>query len=256
MTLTTTLRGAARLATALLIVHSALPGAGARAQAGAGPDGSVLTAGELGYETTIEAGGRTIDLTASRVLEEASRGGRRMWRLIETTETPRGTSVDTLEMDRGTLRPIRRSAGGAGRMQVHYRPDSIFGTLGAGGRRVGLALDEPVYASGPGLELVVAALPLEPGYEIDLRSAVLQRGEVRVFTLRVTGTREVTVPAGSYETFEVQLEPAEREGSGRMASSTLYVRKGAPHHVVRGTTKMQGGMVTMTKELASLEGGS
>jgi len=49
---------------------------------------------------------------------------------------------------------------------------------------------------------------------------------VRQVTLAVTGTESVTVPAGTFEAYRVEL-------TGGANAATLFITTAAPHHVVK-----------------------
>ena len=104
---------------------------------------------------------------------------------------------------------------------------------------------------GPGLEIFLMGLPLEEGYQTTLRSYDVQMQQVRPFRLQVTGTETVEVPAGTFETFALSLEPLDDAGGG----VTLNVKREAPHTVVRGSYSLPPAMGggTMKTELTSMD---
>jgi hypothetical protein len=59
---------------------------------------------------------------------------------------------------------------------------------------------------------------------------VLSSGEgtVKTYTLKVTGTESVTVPAGTVETYKVEM-------SGGQQPVTMYITTAAPHQVMKIT---------------------
>jgi zinc protease len=79
-----------------------------------------------------------------------------------------------------------------------------------------------------GLTALIPALPWKA--DADWSFPVLSSGDgtVKTYTLKVTGTESVTVPAGTFETFTVLM-------SGGQQPVTMYVTTAAPHQVVKLT---------------------
>ena len=70
-------------------------------------------------------------------------------------------------------------------------------------------------------------------------------------SLAVTGIESITVPAGSYEAYAVELKNMDGEPGG----GTVYVDSAAGHHVVKSVMQlpaMMGGG-TVTSELQAVE---
>jgi hypothetical protein len=90
----------------------------------------------------------------------------------------------------------------------------------------------------------VAALPLAEGYTTSFRNLDLQTQKVTVQMLEVVGSEQVTVPAGTFETFKVELSSPD-DGS----KTTLWIDK-AGHKMVKMSAVMprQNGAV-LTSEL-------
>lgn len=215
-------------------------------------DGSSLSPLRLTYATTVEVQGQTVELEQSRTIERARLGERDTWAVVEESQSSRGSGIDSVYLDRDELTPVRRYALGQGTRELRYTADSISGTISYGGRDVPVrrALEAPVLSSGPGLETALATYPLAEGWSATLRVHVPQRQVVRDRELRVTGSRTVEVPAGEFEVWVVEAAPA--DGSG--GDATFWVRREAPHHVVRSVRSIpaQMGGGTATKELTSL----
>jgi hypothetical protein len=74
---------------------------------------------------------------------------------------------------------------------------------------------------------------------------------VKVMSLEVTGVESVTVPAGTFDTYKIELKNMDGEPGG----GTVFVSSGDKRHKVRSVMKlppMMGGG-TVTEELASIE---
>ncbi len=98
---------------------------------------------------------------------------------------------------------------------------------------------------------MVASLPLAPGYKTTLRTFDILSQAVKVMTVEVVGVEKVTVPAGTFDVFKVELKNIDGEPGG----GTVYIDKGADHKMVRSVMElppMMGGG-TVTSELATVE---
>ena len=168
-----------------------------------------------------------------------------------------GTVIDSLELDRATLAPVRRTVGGMGMIKLNYSEMAITGEIGMPGQMqpVNVELAAPVFAGGAGLEMSVAGLPLAEGYETTLRSFDPEGQRVRPMQLTVRGVETAECAAGTFETFVVELVPLDGDEAG---TSTIHVMTQAPHHIVlrelRLPAAMGGGMGN--KELTSMGSGS
>ncbi|UCF21191.1 MAG: prolyl oligopeptidase family serine peptidase [Gemmatimonadota bacterium] len=219
--------------------------------------GSLMEPGDMAYTTKLQAMGQEMAIEQRRTIEAASLNGKPVWRVVEVSETPMGTVVDTLEFDKTSLIPLRRHAGGAGVVQLRYNETSVTGEIGMPGQMmpIDFQLEAPVLAGGSGLEVTLAGLPLAEGYATTLRTFDPEMQRVRVFKLAVTGGETTECAAGTFETFVVKLEPLDGEEEG---ASTFRLMKAAPHHVVlrefKLPARMGGGMGS--KELKSASSSS
>lgn len=161
------------------------------------------------------------------------------WTLVEQTVLPAlGLQQRTeVHLDpSGTLRSVSQ------RGQMQGRETSIDVTV-ANGRATGRATT-PAPPSGemkttdidaalPAgalddnlLTAVAGAFRWAPGASFTVPVFGSGSGEVRQVTVRVAGTESVTVPAGTFEAYRVEVE-------GGPAPVTLFVTTAAPHHVVK-----------------------
>lgn len=216
-------------------------------------DGSSLSPVRMTYSTTVEVQGQRVDLDQTRTLRTSRHDGRDTWTVVEDSETEDGRGLDSLIVDRERLTPVRRYAVGQGTLEIVYSADSISGSLSYGENSVPVseALEAPVLSGGPGLEVALSALPLEEGWSATVRSHAPQQQQVHTREFSVTGTGTIEVPAGRFEAYVVEAVPV--EGAGHEA--TFWVRREAPHHVLRSVRSMpvQMGGGTATKELVSME---
>lgn len=244
---------------ALLVLPAFVPTAGAQETDGPAPtdtadglaalDGSTLGPATLRYENTVSLGPRSVDRPTTRTLTAVTHEGTSAWQVVDAVQG--GAQADTLVLDRGSLRPLRRRVGGQALIQLTFDSMSVRGTLSMGmqTREVRRDFDRPVLASTANMEVALAVLPLEPDYAARIPVYQLQQQEVGTTTVRVTGTETIETPAGTFETYVLE---ATSDGPG--PSGTIYVRREAPHHLVQADLKVAAGgrNATATKTLRAL----
>jgi dipeptidyl aminopeptidase/acylaminoacyl peptidase len=214
-------------------------------------DGSTLQSATLDYDVTMKAKGRSIDLSSTRTIRSTSADGNATWTVVSTTETPRATVTDSLILDRSTLRPRARHLRGPMTMNVTYTDTSASGEMTVRGRTMSIekGLKQPTLAGGSNNMLALAAMPLSSDFSTSLSVFNERRRKVRTQTFTVTGTKTVKTPAGTFETHVVEMNVKENGTSG-----TMYLRKTAPHHVVKTRIEQSGpqGSRTIIQTLSSM----
>ena len=212
-------------------------------------DGSGLSPATLKYETEIKMGQKSRTRPTTRVLKATTHEGTSVWQVADAAKG--GAQTDTLLVDRASLRPLQRRASGRGSATLAFTDTSVTGTLAMGPRTmdVNRSVDQPVLASTANLEVALAGLPLTEGYSARLPVFQLQQQKVAITTIRVTGTETIEVPAGTFETYVLKVT-----AEGPAPSGTYYVRKSAPHHVVKADLEVSMGprTVTAVKTLTSM----
>jgi len=117
---------------------------------------------------------------------------------------------------------------GEGYVEMSLADGRVQGTArGAGGQS--REIDREVVSGallGEMQELVAWISDLEEGQEIRFPVVSPQNGGTRTVTIRVRGTREISVPAGTFEVIELGF-------SGGAASQRAYVMASKPHYLVR-----------------------
>jgi hypothetical protein len=73
-------------------------------------------------------------------------------------------------------------------------------------RAIALTLDGPVFADGPGSHAVIARLPLAAGYTTSFRNLDVRTQQIGVKQLAVVGRESVTVPAGTFDSWKVEVK--------------------------------------------------
>lgn len=204
----------------------------------------VLEAGSREYTATIRMGDQEMKMTVTRTVEEVDGN----WRVTETAKGPMGEVSDSEVLAMGTLTPVERhTVQGPVEIRLNYTDEKVEGTFNMSGQQqdVNVDLDGPIYSDGAGSALVVSALPLAEGYEARYGTFDLMGQKVRPMKLAVNGVEEVTVPAGTFEAFRVDVQPA----SGDPGGSTLWVSTDG-YEVVKVETRVpQMGGAVVTSEL-------
>ncbi|HSG27650.1 MAG TPA: hypothetical protein VLA34_04155, partial [Candidatus Krumholzibacterium sp.] len=154
----------------------------------------------------------------------------------------------------GTLHPVYRGVKqGPATVMLDYSPAGVTGKIMMSGQVMPISaeLEAPVFGSDAGLDVVLCALPLETGYKTTLRTFDVMSSAAQVFVLEVTGIENVTVPAGTYEAFKLEL----RQMDGSPGGGTVYVRTGDKRYVVRSVMQLpaMAGGGTVTTELKSVK---
>ncbi len=170
--------------------------------------------------------------TESRTYTRVQEGGRDAWQIITATVIgPIVTQNDTTLIDAATLAPIRVRQGGTMQGQATFeRLDYAGGRVRGQARapqRTGMqdqAIDTTVAASvvdDNELAAVMLALPYAAGGRWTFEVFAGGKNAIQTSTAAVVGEESVTVPAGTFACWKVDLTGGEQ-------SVTFYVAKDSP----------------------------
>ena len=110
-----------------------------------------------------------------------------------------------------------------------------------------------MFGGDAAFDAVIAGLPLGEGYKTTLRTfEVGMQQRVRLWSLAVTGAPSISVPAGTYETWRVEVEPLDGEG-GPM---TVWVSQDPPRTLVKAASELPAAMGGGTVETVLAAEGS
>ena len=202
-------------------------------------DGRGLEPVRLSYEGT---------LSITRTLRPTTTDGAGTWTIVTEGE---GGGPDSLVVDRKTLQPRSQIINSEqADFRFTYTDTLVSGTAQAQGRSIPLRtnVDGPVLFEGYSFHhplTTLGTMPLKPGFIASLDVFTLPRS-VKTMRYRVTGTELVETPAGQFETYVVRFRA---RGGG--STGTAYLRREAPHHLIRLTADQEGGE-TFTQELESI----
>lgn len=212
-------------------------------------NGGILKPDTLKYNVSFTMGGQKMNMAITRTLQKATHENMDIWRIIEQTSGAMGAATDTLDLDAGTLLPLRRSAQqGPATVKVVFSPTEVVGGIAAGGRDmpINAKLASPVLSEGAGVEIPVCTLPLAEGYKAMVSQFEVMGGKARTMALKVAGLEKVTVGSRAFDAFKVEITPTDGEAGG----STLWIAKDS-RRVVKTESKLpaQMGGGTVTAEL-------
>jgi len=117
--------------------------------------------------------------------------------------------------------------------------------ISSGERPIDADLGGPLFADAAGSAHALAALPLAEGYSTTFRNFDLMRQKPKLLQLQVTGSESVTVLAGTFESYKIEITSAD-EGLDKM---TVWVAKDSHKPVKISAVIAQMGGAIMTSEL-------
>ena len=121
---------------------------------------------------------------------------------------------------------------------------SAWGRGGAGPRSEHAA-GGPLFASGAGGMESIACLPLADGYTTTFRNFDVQTQKEKLMSLKVAGMESVTVAAGAFESYKVEVTSAD----GGADKQTMWIAKESRKPVKLEASLPSMGGATMTMEL-------
>ena len=207
---------------------------------------AALKPGTEKYKGRIEAGGQTIPMDITSTVTDQNGA----WVVNETSAMPMGTMTDEATIDKGTLLLRKRVIHqGPAVVEVQFADNKATGKMTMNGqeRPITADLGGSLFADGPGSAAVIAALPLAEGYTTTYRNFDIMAQQVKPRQLKVTGSEKVTVPAGTFDTYKVEVTPA--EGTGE--TSTIWVDKASRRAVKIVTVLPQMNGAIATAELTN-----
>jgi dipeptidyl aminopeptidase/acylaminoacyl peptidase len=203
---------------------------------------SDLHAGNSSYQTRLEMGGQTMNVaTTTEVKEEGD-----AWVVLETAKLPMGEATDRTVYAKGSLAVRKRSmTQGPLAIEFEVKDGKAAGEMKVNGQGQPIAVDlgGDLFADGAGATDVIATLPLADGYTATYRNIDARTMQPKSMALKVVGSEQVTVPAGTFDAFKVEIDSTDG------AKTTLWIAK-TPRKPVKSVSvspAMNG--ATITSEL-------
>lgn len=200
--------------------------------------------GTYKYKAVIAMGGQEIKVSMSTTLKEENGA----WTATGTMESPMGQATDTSVLEKGTLVVRKRSIQqGAVKIDLDFAGNKASGSVNMNGQEHTIAVDlgGPLFADAAGSQLAIGSLPLADGYATSFRNFDVRRQKEKLIQLKVVGTESVTVPAGTFDTFKVELTSA----NGGTDKETVWIARESRKPVKMSATLADMGGATITEEL-------
>ncbi len=200
------------------------------------------TAGTYTYAGTMAMGPQSMALSMIRTVKEE--GG--TWVVTDTAKLPMGEAVDTTTMAKDSLVPLKRLVKqGPVTIEMAFEGDKATGTMAMGGapKPFSIELGGGVFADGSGSQDALACLPLAEGYSVTYRNVDLQSQKVTLKQTKVVGQEALTVPAGSFKAWKLELSSAEGDPGSTLVWVDVPTRKVLK--TVATLPKMGGAVITM-----------
>jgi dipeptidyl aminopeptidase/acylaminoacyl peptidase len=205
---------------------------------------TALQPGTFKYLAKIQMGGQAMELKMTTVVKEEESG----WTTTDTVATPMGDAVDAATLDKITLAVLKRSAKqGPMAIDVAFQDNKATGKMNTGEKDSPISMDVggPVFASDGGAALWMTCLPLAEGYSTTFRDFDIQKQKVKMMQLTVAGSESVTVPAGTFGSFKLDITSAE----GGPEKATVWIAKDSRKVVKFLAILTEMGGATLTAEL-------
>jgi hypothetical protein len=179
-----------------------------------------LKAGTSSYKASIAAGGQQIPLTTRTEIKEENGA----WVVSETAVTPQGEITDTSTIEKGSLLLKRRLIKqGPIVIELDLKGSKATGSMNMNGqaRPIDVDLGGVVIADGAGAFDVIAAFPLSVGYTVGFRNFDVMKQKPQLKQLKVLGMESVTVPAGTFDAYKVEITSTDNEAD----KQTVWIAK-------------------------------
>ena len=179
-----------------------------------------LRPGTYNYKASIALGGQEIPLSVKTDIKEENGA----WTVNETAQTPQGEIVDVSTIEKGSLLLKRRYIKqGPMTIEMNVAPNKLSGSSTMNGQSKPIDADPggALFADGAGTYEVIASLPLANGYSLNFRNFDLNKQKPQIKQLKVVGTESVTVPAGTFDAYKVEIVAADNDAD----KQTVWIDK-------------------------------
>jgi len=181
-----------------------------------------LRPGTFNYKASIAIQGQEIPLTVKTDIKEENGA----WTVNETAVLPQGEVSDVSTIEKGSLLLKRRYIKqGPMTIEMNVAPNKLTGATTINGESKPIDADPggALFADGAGAFEVIASLPLADGYSLSFRNFDVQKQKPQIKQLKVLGTESVTVPAGTFNAYKVEILAADNDAD----KQTVWIDKGS-----------------------------
>jgi dipeptidyl aminopeptidase/acylaminoacyl peptidase len=203
-----------------------------------------LRPGIYHYDAKLSMGDQKMALKISTTITDG--GG--AWTAVENMDTPMGAMLDSATLEKGSLTLTKRTVEqGPVVIDLEFSSGKATGRLemNGEGKAISVDLGGPLFADGAGSGFAIGCLPLANGYNIAFRNFDVQNQKIKLMQLEVAGSDSVTVPAGTFNAFKVELTSAD----GGPDKSTVWIASDTRTPVKISTVMAEMGGATLTAEL-------
>ncbi|MGA3073241.1 MAG: prolyl oligopeptidase family serine peptidase [Bryobacteraceae bacterium] len=204
-----------------------------------------LQPGVLKYKVTIQMGTQSIPLTMANEIK-AEDGA---WTVTNRMMSPMGDFTEGFVLDQDTLAVRKRSVHqGPTEVELAFQDNKVTGSMKMNGADKPIAVDiaGPVFPEVSAVPAVLACLPLAEGYATAFRTFDVRKQKDKVMQLQVLGSEKVTVPAGTFDAFKVEVA----DGDGGAGKITVWIAKESRKPVKFASIAPEMGGATVTAELS------
>ncbi len=203
-----------------------------------------LEAGTYKYQAKIETGDQKVSLNVSTTI--AADGD--AWTATDVIEAPNGTATEVSTLEKGSLIARRLSLKqGPLSVDLNFSGNKAAGNMNINGqdKPVSVDLGGPLFANAAGAKQAVACLPLAEGYRAVYRNFDVLKQKLKLMQLNVSGVEKVTVPAGTFDAYRVDITSAD----GGDDKETLWVTRDSHQAVKESAVLASMGGAVLTQEL-------
>jgi len=216
-------------------------------------DADLIKPAKLTYKAVASVQGMQVDIDVTVEISEGQFDGKPAWMTVAKQNSMMGSAIDTFFVGGTDLLPLYRGIRQGGTVvTMEYSGTAVTGEISMGPQAipVNTELEAPVFGDATALDLAVSGMALAPKYKTSLRYFDLLSQQVKVYVVEVTGIESVTVPAGTFEAFKVELRPMANEPGG----GTVFIDT-KTRFQVRATMQLpaMAGGGSVTSELTAVE---
>lgn len=203
-----------------------------------------LAPGKSSYKVALKMGEQNIAMeTTSEITEKDGN-----WIAHDVAKTPMGEMSEDSVLAKGTLETLSSTVHqGPATIEIAYKDGKASGSMNMNGQSKPIAADlgGPLFAEGAGASQVLASLPLADGYTVTFRNFDIMKQKLKLMQASVAGSEKVTVPAGSFDTWKLELKPAD----GAAGGATIWIDKATRKTIKQVATLPEMNGAQMTSEL-------
>jgi len=184
---------------------------------------------ELTFTLTVNAAGQEIEMSGTEKIEKSEFEGTPAWRILSSQKSAMMNVASELYVHRETLKPIHAAISqGPVQVELDYTEKAITGKINMRGNEIPIQkeLDGPVLGSSQ-MEATIQTLPLREGFKTNFRTFDIRSQSTQLYSLEVTGTEKVSVPAGDFEAWRVETRSLDQSGG----DGVYYVSREKKHLV-------------------------